>query len=62
MNQVAIVTEPVTAENLGKVKVLNEKLVFKAASNTPKGEFVQNELVKICRIENEIAYLQRGML
>lgn len=62
MNQVAIVLEAVTAEHFGKVKVLNEKVVFTAASNTPKVEFLQNELVKICRVEDNIAYLQRGML
>lgn len=62
MNRVAIVTEPVTAEHFGQVKILNEQVVLTAASNAPEGEFMQNELVKICRIENNIAYLQRGML
>lgn len=62
MNRVAIVTEPVTAEHFGKVKILNEQIVLNATSNIPEGEFLQNELVKICRIEDDIAYLQRGML
>ncbi len=62
MNRVAIVVEPVTKEQAGEIRVLVDQMVYKARSASPDGEFVQNELVKICRIEDDIAYCQRGML
>ncbi|MEC1385893.1 hypothetical protein [Aerococcus viridans] len=62
MNRVAIVVEPVTKDQSGEIRVLVDQMVYKAKSAIPDGEFVQNELVKICRIEDDIAYCQRGML
>lgn len=62
MNRVAIVVEPVTKNKSGEIRVLADQMVYQAKSAKPEGELMQNELVKICRIEDNIAYCQRGML
>ncbi|OYQ67521.1 MULTISPECIES: hypothetical protein [Aerococcus] len=62
MNRVAIVVQPVTKDHSGEIRVLVDQTVYKAKSAIPDGEFMQNELVKICRIEDNVAYCQRGML
>ncbi|AMB99447.1 hypothetical protein AWM75_05310 [Aerococcus urinaehominis] len=62
MDQLGIVIEPVSADQAGKVRIINQNTAVSAVAEGADHEFLKNELVRICRIKDNVAYCQQSML
>lgn len=62
MQKIGMITEPVTPDKKGRLKLLDEEKSYVAVSMQADREFKRNELVNVCHIKNDIAYCQRSLI